>query len=73
MAVILISLSAVNDSSVNVFNNTNRGTIGGIIFCGVFLLVIAILGLIGTFKHHQVLLFVVNFNKHAISNKKTNI
>jgi tetraspanin-13/31 len=30
---------------------------GGIIACGVFLLLIAVVGLIGAIKHHQVLLF----------------
>ena len=33
-------------------------TVGGIVACGVFLLVIAIVGLYGTVKHHQILLFV---------------
>ena len=31
--------------------------VGGIVACGVFLLFVAILGLIATVKHHQVLLF----------------
>jgi len=31
--------------------------IGGIVACGVFLLLIAVMGLIGAIKHHQVLLF----------------
>jgi len=33
-------------------------TVGGIVACGVFLLFIAIVGLYGTVKHHQILLFV---------------
>lgn len=36
---------------------------GGIIACGVFLLLVAIIGLIGAVKHHQVLLFFVSFNQ----------
>ena len=31
--------------------------VGGIVACGVFLLFVAILGLIATMKHHQVMLF----------------
>jgi len=34
--------------------------LGGIIACGVFLLLIAIVGLIGAIKHHQVVLFFVS-------------
>jgi len=34
--------------------------LGGIIACGVFLLIIAIVGLIGAIKHHQVILFFVS-------------
>ncbi|GLH10255.1 Tetraspanin-31 [Gryllus bimaculatus] len=35
----------------------NLPTIGGILACGVFLILISILGLVGAIKHHQVLLF----------------
>lgn len=35
--------------------------VGGIIACGVFLLIISLVGLLGTGLHHQVLLFVVSF------------
>lgn len=35
--------------------------LGGIIACGVFLLLIAIVGLIGAVRHHQVILFFVSF------------
>lgn len=37
--------------------------IGGIIACGVFLLLIALIGLLGTGLHHQVTLFVVSFEE----------
>lgn len=40
---------------------TNLPIIGGILACGVFLILISILGLIGAIKHHQVLLFFVSF------------
>jgi len=35
---------------------------GGIIACGVFLLIIALVGIIGTVLHHQVTLFFVSFD-----------
>ena len=40
---------------------TNISIMGGIIACGVFLLIVAIIGLAGAIKHHQVLLFFVSF------------
>lgn len=40
---------------------TTVKVMGGIIACGVFLLLVAIVGLIGAVKHHQVLLFFVSF------------
>ena len=36
---------------------TSLGVVGGIVACGVLLLFIAVLGLIGAVKHHQVVLF----------------
>ena len=38
---------------------TSLPIIGGIVACGVFLLMIAVMGLVGAIKHHQVLLFFV--------------
>jgi len=40
---------------------TSLPIIGGIVACGVFLLIISIMGLIGAVKHHQVLLFFVSW------------
>lgn len=40
---------------------TNLPIIGGILACGVFLILISILGLAGAVKHHQVMLFFVSF------------
>ena len=40
---------------------TTIPVISGIIACGVFLAMIAIVGLFGAVKHHQVLLFFVSF------------
>ncbi|XP_064643542.1 tetraspanin-13-like isoform X1 [Lineus longissimus] len=36
---------------------TSLAIVGGIIACGVFLFLIALIGLVGAVKHHQVLLF----------------
>jgi len=36
---------------------TSLPIIGGITACGIFLLIISVIGLIGTVRHHQVLLF----------------
>jgi hypothetical protein len=36
---------------------TSLPIIGGITACGIFLLMISVIGLIGTIRHHQVLLF----------------
>lgn len=39
---------------------TNLPIIGGILACGVILILISILGLVGAVKHHQVMLFFVS-------------
>ena len=35
--------------------------LGGVIACGVFLLLIAVVGLIGAIRHNQIILFFVSF------------
>jgi tetraspanin-13/31 len=35
---------------------------GGIIVCGCLLLILALVGLVGTINHHQVMLFFVSFH-----------
>lgn len=42
---------------------TSLPIVGGIIACGVTLIIIAILGIMGAVKHHQVMLFFVSFFK----------
>ncbi|XP_023718324.1 tetraspanin-13 isoform X1 [Cryptotermes secundus] len=54
VAFILIGVAVYGRASALV---TNLPIIGGILACGVFLILISILGLIGAIKHHQVLLF----------------
>lgn len=39
----------------------NLPIIGGILACGVILILISLLGLAGAVKHHQVMLFFVSF------------
>ena len=40
---------------------TSLPILGGVIACGVFLLLIAILGVVGAIRHSQVILFFVSF------------
>ncbi|CAL4068436.1 unnamed protein product [Meganyctiphanes norvegica] len=54
VAFILISVAAYAKAASIV---TSLGVVSGIIACGVFLLFISIIGLIGASKHHQVMLF----------------
>jgi len=54
IAFILIGVAVYGRASAIV---TNLPIIGGILACGVMLILISILGLIGAVKHHQVLLF----------------
>ncbi|PSN33895.1 Tetraspanin-31 [Blattella germanica] len=54
VAFILIGVAVYGKASAVV---TDLPIIGGILACGVFLILISILGLIGAIKHHQVLLF----------------
>lgn len=51
---ILIGVAAYGQTS-NIISSISL--IGGIVACGVFLLLVSLLGLVGAFKHHQVILF----------------
>lgn len=65
VAFILIGVAAYGKAAAYI---ATIEIMGGIIACGVFLLLISIIGLIGAVKHHQVLLFFVSFKqKHIIS------
>ena len=44
--------------------------VGGIIACGIFLLFIAIVGLVGAIKHHQVMLFFYMVSNFKYTVKK---
>lgn len=58
VAFILIGVATYGKAASLV---TSLPIIGGIVACGVFLLMIALLGLVGTVKHSQVLLFFVSY------------
>jgi len=52
VAAVLISVSTLV---------TNLPIVGGILACGILLILISLLGLYGAAKHHQVVLFFVSF------------
>ncbi|XP_045768840.1 tetraspanin-13 isoform X1 [Maniola jurtina] len=54
VASILISVAVYGQASALV---TNLPIVGGILACGVLLILISLLGLAGAVKHHQVMLF----------------
>ncbi|XP_041986922.1 tetraspanin-13 isoform X2 [Aricia agestis] len=54
VASILISVAVYAQASSVV---TNLPIVGGILACGIFLILISLLGLAGAVKHHQVMLF----------------
>ena len=45
--------------------------IGGVIAVGVFLLLIAMVGLVGAVHHHQVMLFFVSFKSSLLQLEET--
>lgn len=57
LSIILISVAAYAYS----ISIVTTSIIGGIIFCGIFLFLISFIGLFGTLKHNQVLLFFYIF------------
>ena len=58
VALILIIVPSVAKSAAYV---SSLYIVGGIIACGIFLLFVAVVGLVGAAKHHQVCLFFVSF------------
>nr|XP_032515109.1 tetraspanin-31-B [Danaus plexippus plexippus] len=63
VASILISVAVYGQASSLV---TNLPIVGGILACGVFLILISLLGLAGAMKHHQVMLFFVSFGWNQV-------
>lgn len=58
VAFILISVAVYGRAASLV---TNLPIVGGILACGIILILISVLGLVGAVKHHQVVLFFVSF------------
>lgn len=50
----MLSVACYGKAAIQI---TDVSVIGGILACGVFLFLLSLLGLIGTAKHHQVMLF----------------
>ena len=59
VAFVLIGLASYAKAAAYI---VDISVMGGIIACGVFLLVIACVGVVGTVLHHQVTLFFVSFS-----------
>lgn len=59
MAFVLIVVAGFAKAAAYI---VDISVMGGIIACGVFLLIIASIGIVGTILHHQVTLFFVSFN-----------
>ena len=58
VACLLIGVAATARIAAKI---TSVSLMGGLIACGVILLLIAIVGLVGATRHHQVFLFFVSF------------
>jgi len=58
VACLLIGVAATARIAAKI---TNVSLMGGLIACGVILLLIAVVGLVGAVRHHQVFLFFVSF------------
>jgi len=59
VAIILISVGTYSKAAAVI---ASLNIVGGIIACGVFLFLIAIVGFIGACRHAQVILFFVSFS-----------
>ena len=64
VACILIGVAAYAKAIAFI---TSLSLMSGIIACGVFLFLVALVGLLGAIKHHQVMLFFVSFDENMIS------
>jgi tetraspanin-13/31 len=63
VGILLISVGVYGRAASIV---TNLPIIGGILACGIILIIISVMGLIGAVKHHQVILFFVSFHRLSI-------
>ena len=60
IALVLIGVAVYAKASAKI---TSLPILGGVIACGVFLLLVAVLGVVGAVRHSQVILFFVSFEK----------
>lgn len=58
IALVLICVAVYAKVSAKI---TSLPILGGVIACGVFLLLVAIMGVVGAIRHSQVILFFVSF------------
>lgn len=58
IALVLIGVAVYAKVSAKI---TSLPILGGVIACGVFLLLVAIMGVVGAIRHSQVILFFVSF------------
>ena len=59
LGLILIGVTAY--AKVKIIQQLSLPILGGVIACGVFVILIALIGLIGAIRHSQVMLFFVSF------------
>ena len=61
IALVLICVAVYAKVSTKVTIDVSLPIVGGVIACGVFLLLVAIMGVAGAIRHSQVILFFVSF------------
>ena len=58
IALVLMGVAVYAKASAII---TSLPILGGVVACGVFLLLVAILGVVGAVRHSQIILFFVSF------------
>lgn len=61
IALVLICVAVYAKVSTKITIDVSLPIVGGVIACGVFLLLVAIMGVAGAIRHSQVILFFVSF------------
>lgn len=61
IALVLICVAVYAKVSTKITIDISLPIVGGVIACGVFLLLVAIMGVAGAIRHSQVILFFVSF------------
>lgn len=68
--MVLIGVAVYAKASAKI---TSLPILGGVIACGVFLLLVAVLGVVGAVRHSQVILFFVSFEKKKRKRKELDL